>query len=114
MGKRVISLILVLCLTLSLLPAADGLNVKFPSYTPYEKNEFPVWSQKLRRAEALFFGSLAITFPVSVGAYSLTTTYFPVPVPEANSTQVLQQAAIACGISVLIVLIDYIIGEIRD
>lgn len=113
MGKKLVSLILILCFTLSCLPSAD-LNVKFPAYEPYTKEEFPLWSQKLRRAETLFFGSLALTLPISVGGYNVVANYFPSVVPEEASKQFVQQALIAVSISGLIALVDYIIGECID
>jgi hypothetical protein len=112
MGKKVISLILLLVFFTSLLPAVS-LNVNFPDYEPYRDEEFAPGLLKLRRAESLFFGSLAITLPVSIGGYNAVDALFPVNTPEEASTRLLQQVAIAAGISLFIVTIDYIIGEIR-
>ncbi len=80
-------------------------------YEPYEEDEFPIWSQELRRAETIFFGSLVITFPVAMGIYSLASS-LGMPTPEKDYQQVLQQALIAGGLSLVIAGTDWIIGKV--
>ncbi len=80
-------------------------------YEPYTKEEFPIWSLELRRAESIFFGSLVITFPVAMGIYSLAST-LGMPTPSEDYQQVLQQALIAGGLSLIIAGTDWIIGRV--
>ena len=82
-------------------------------YEPYEEDEFPIWSHELRRAESRFFGSLVITFPVAMGVYSLASS-LGMPTPSQASTQVLHQALIAGGLSLVIAGTDWILGKISQ
>lgn len=105
--KKAISLLLAVLLLLSPL-AADPIEYE---YEPYEKEEFPIWSLELRRAESIFFGSLVLTFPVAMGIYSLAST-LGMPTPSEDYQQVLQQALIAGGLSLIIAGTDWIIGRV--
>ncbi len=105
--KKAISLLLAALLLLSPL-AADPIEYE---YEPYEKEEFPIWSLELRRAESIFFGSLVLTFPVAMGIYSLAST-LGMPTPSEDYQQVLQQALIAGGLSLIIAGTDWIIGRV--
>ena len=105
--KKAISLLLAALLLLSPL-AADPIEYE---YEPYEKEEFPIWSLELRRAESIFFGSLFLTFPVAMGIYSLAST-LGMPTPSEDYQQVLQQALIAGGLSLIIAGTDWIIGRV--
>ena len=105
--KKAISLLLAALLLLSPL-AADPIEYE---YEPYETEEFPIWSLELRRAESIFFGSLVLTFPVAMGIYSLAST-LGMPTPSEDYQQVLQQALIAGGLSLIIAGTDWIIGRV--
>ena len=105
--KKAISLLLAALLLLSPL-ASDPIEYE---YEPYEKEEFPIWSLELRRAESIFFGSLVLTFPVAMGIYSLAST-LGMPTPSEDYQQVLQQALIAGGLSLIIAGTDWIIGRV--
>lgn len=105
--KKAISLLLAALLLLSPL-ASDPIEYE---YEPYEKEEFPIWSLELRRAESIFFGSLVLTFPVAMGIYSLAST-LGMPTPSEDYQQVLQQTLIAGGLSLIIAGTDWIIGRV--
>lgn len=90
--------------------AADQL----PAYEPYTQEEFPIWSGKLRRAEILFFGSFPLTLPVTILGYNIATSLGAPPfeaTPGIKTT--LSQVGIAAGLSFVIALTDFIIGEVR-
>lgn len=99
--KRFIAIVLVLCLMgLVAFPAfSAGLE-----YEPYQKTEFPKWSLDLRRAECLFFGGLPIAFPVSALALNLFN----------KDVSFGKTLGIACGITAVIALVDYIIGVVNE
>ena len=105
--RRVIALLLAVLLILPPL-AADPIEYE---YEPYTEEEFPIWSHELRRAESIFFGSLAITFPLSMGAYSLATS-LGAQGPSEPYQQVLIQLGVAAGLSLIIALTDWIIGAV--
>ena len=107
--RRVIALLLAVLLILPPL-AADPIEYE---YEPYTEEEFPIWSHELRRAESIFFGSLVITFPVAMGVYSLASM-MGMPGPTEEYQQVLIQAGIAAGLSLIISLTDWIIGKVSD
>ena len=107
--RRVIALVLAVMLLLPPL-AADPIVYE---YEPYTEEEFPIWSLELRRAESIFFGSLVVTFPVVMGVYSLASS-LGMQGPSEEYQQVLIQAGIAAGLSLIISLTDWIIGKVSD
>lgn len=89
-------------------------GTKLPDYEPYTKDEFPIWSGKLRRAESLFFGSFPLAFPLVVLAYNLAVNLGAPPVEDsAGIKTVLVQLGAAAGVSFTIALTDFIIGEVK-
>ena len=107
MRKIIAAVLIVLMIAPPL--AADPIQYE---YEPYEEDEFPIWSMELRRAETIFFGSLVLTFPVAMGIYSLAST-LGMPTPEEDYKQVLQQALIAGGLSLIIAGTDWITGKVN-
>ena len=105
--KKTIALILIF-LILALPLMADPIQYE---YEPYTEEEFPIWAHELRRAESIFFGSLAITFPLSMGAYALVTS-LGVQGPSEPYQQALIQLGVAAGVSLIIALTDWIIGAV--
>jgi len=97
-----------------LLAAAPLFSEKLPDYESYHPGEFPLWSYELRRAETLFFGSMAITLPVTILGYSLINTFGGNLPTEPALTVTLRQAGIAAGISLGIALADFIVGKIQE
>ena len=63
MRKRIIAFLLIFSM---LVPPLVAEPIEY-EYEPYTEEEFPIWAHELRRAESIFFGSLAITFPLSMG-----------------------------------------------
>ena len=106
--RKIIAAVLIVLMIVPPL-AADPIRYE---YEPYEEDEFPIWSMELRRAETIFFGSLVLTFPVAMGIYSLAST-LGMPTPEEEYKQVLQQALIAGGLSLIIAGTDWIIGKVN-
>ncbi|MBR2281097.1 MAG: hypothetical protein IJ863_00580 [Spirochaetales bacterium] len=74
------------------------------SYEPYSDDEFPRWALDLRRAECIFFGGIPITLPV---------TYLVSNLLDADLT-FLQAVGIACSVSAVITLVDYILGVLDE
>lgn len=107
MFKRLLVLLLIITLLASPLFAEAEL-----SYEPYGEEEFPIWTMKMRRAESLFFGSLVITLPVSMLAWSLMANAGWVN-GETNFSNFLCQAGIASALSLTIATTDFIIGEVQ-
>jgi hypothetical protein len=96
-------------------------------YEPYRDSEFPGWALKLRRAEVLFFGSLPFTLLLSNVGFDLFTyvdngfnaEYLPLFSPGSggapiDSEERVYRIAAALTGSLLIALIDNIIGDIQD
>ena len=106
--RKIIAAVLIVLMIVPPL-AADPIQYE---YEPYEEDEFPIWSMELRRAETIFFGSLVLTFPVAMGIYSLAST-LGMSTPEEEYKQVLQQALIAGGLSLIIAGTDWIIGKVN-
>ncbi len=100
--------LVVLCASLPL--AAEPLK----DYVPYEKDEFPLFTYKLRRAETLFLGSLVITLPVAMLLYSAARKTNLVPPPGSELQSFLVQGGIVASLSLGISIADFIIGEMGD
>lgn len=79
-------------------------NATSTTYEPYGDDEFPQWALDLRRAECIFFGGIPITLPV---------TYLVSNLFDADLT-LLQALGIACSVSAVITLIDYILGVVNE
>lgn len=116
--KKYIALLLVIFLSAMLaMPAfcagsaagAERTNVRFSfgatgDYEKYQKSEFPKWALDLRRAECLFFGGLPIAFPVSALALGVM----------GKEASFLKTLGIACSVTAVIALVDYVIGVINE
>lgn len=111
MKKKIISTVLILILVSSTIYCD---STEFEDYQNYTIDEFPSWSIKLRRGESLFFGSLALTFPLSVVAYNVVVNSGLISnVPTEELTALKYQVSIAALISLSIAIGDYIIGEME-
>lgn len=110
MIKKIISLVILICFVSPMLFSSTA--APFPEYSPYLKEEFPSWAHKLRRAESLFFGSLVISVPLSLGINGYINSVSPVSLPSNDPNLILRQIGLSVSISLMIVLIDYIIGEV--
>ncbi len=70
------------------------------TYEPYSDDEFPKWALDLRRAECIFFGGIPIALPVSLLVADLA----------GKDLSFFQALGIACSVSAVITLVDYILG----
>lgn len=98
MFKKSIAFILIICLVAPVF-ALDMKNAE-----PYGENEFPKWTQKVRRGEILFFGSLPLTFAATTLGTNLAK----------KDMEFLPKLGIAAGVSAVIVIVDYILGLGRN
>jgi hypothetical protein len=92
---------------------------------PYEDDEFPVWAQKLRRAEIILFGSIPLTILLSYFTYKIIrfgihdweSDYRPFGNPNSPDFTKREHIGVlitASSISLAIVIIDYAIGMARE
>ncbi len=110
MMKKGLIMLILLLFCLSLVPLASA---SLPAYEPYQEDEFPLWTYKLRRAEILFFGSFVVTMGVASLTYSLVVNAGWAPPAKDALTALLIQGGIASGLSLGIAVADYIIGEVE-
>ena len=82
-------------------------------YTPYSQDEFPQWSLKLRRAETLLFGSLPITLGMTSISYAVAISLGAPPFTSDPTKNTLAIIGVAGGLSLLVALADYILGEMQ-
>lgn len=110
MMKKTLFLLVLLLFCISLVPlSSESLS----AYEPYQEDEFPLWTYKLRRAEILFFGSFVVTMGVASLTYSLAVNAGWAPPAKDALTALLIQGAIASGLSLGITVTDYILGEVE-
>lgn len=74
------------------------------SYVPYSDDEFTTWQKKLRRGEILLFGGLPIAFTVVNLGYAAF----------GQDGSFWSRLGISAGISALVSLADFIIGQVRE
>lgn len=107
--KKGVLLLLLMVFCLSLYPLASE---PLAGYVPYEEQEFPLWSYKLRRAEILFFGSFVLTMGIAALSYNIAVNAGWAPPAKDDLTALLIQGGIASGLSLGIAVADYVIGEV--
>lgn len=108
--KKFIAILLILLLSTPISLFCSGTD--FLEYEDYSLDEFPTWTYKARRGESLFFGSLAITLPLSILAYNTAVNTSLISSPSNDDfTNFTYQLSIAAVLSLTIALGDYIIGE---
>ncbi len=110
MMRKPLLLVLILVFCFSLVPL---YSTSLPAYEPYQEDEFPLWSYKLRRGEILFFGSFVITMAVASLGYSLAVNAGWAPQAKDPLTALLIQGGIAGALSLGIAVTDYILGEME-
>ena len=100
--KKAIVVIIMICF--SAMVCAPIFALSLDGYEPYSKDEFPKWSLDLRRAECIFFGGIPIAYPLTALTLGLLKqeTSFP------------KTLAISCGVTLVIAVIDYILGVINE
>lgn len=106
--RRAIALLMIFTISFSLV--ADPIVY---DYEPYEKDEFPVWLSEIRRAESIFFGSLVITFPLTMAGYSIASN-FGANITSDEFSLFWQQLGVASCFSLLIAGVDWLIGYLSD
>ena len=100
--KKTIVVIIMICFSAMLCAPLFALSLD--NYEPYSKDEFPKWSLDLRRAECIFFGGIPIAYPITALTLGLMNK-------ETNFPKTL---AISCGITLVIAVVDYILGVINE
>lgn len=106
--RRAIAILMLMLISFSLF--SDPIKFE---YEPYEEDEFPIWLSEIRRAESIFFGSMVITFPLTVAGYSVASA-FGAPIEGDEFSLFWQQLGIASCFSLAIAGIDWLIGYISD
>ncbi len=95
------------------------------NYVPYEKDEFPVWAQDLRRFEIVFFGTIPFSFFYSnigysfynYGVHEWDPAYAPAILgnktpPILTNMEKMEIVYSALGVSFTAALVDFILGKI--
>lgn len=108
--KKLLLVLLALIFFFSCTTTGESLSEKSDP-VPYEKEEFPQWSQDLRRGEVILLGSLPLVFMLSNLAYdNMGDQVFSDYSTLSNSEETKRKMAIAFSISGTIALLDYILG----
>ena len=82
-------------------------------YEPYTIDEFPTWSLKMRRGETILFGSLPITLSVAGLSYSVALGLGAPKFSNNPFKESLAVFGIATGLSLIIAITDFILGEMK-
>ncbi|MDD3997394.1 MAG: hypothetical protein WC129_07805 [Sphaerochaetaceae bacterium] len=110
MKRSLVCLILLVAFSCNLFCAPASL---IQSYEPYTEQEFPSWSKTLRRSETIFFGSLPISLTVASLGYSAALALGTPPIAPTTAGETIAMFSIAAGLSLIVALVDYILGEIQ-
>ena len=100
--KKTIAIIIMICF--SALVCVPIFALTLNDYEPYSNDEFPKWALDLRRAECIFFGGIPIAFPLTALTFSLFK----------QETNFLKTLGIACSVTAVIAVVDYILGVINE
>ena len=112
--KKALIILLIISLSITTLSSErlTHSSLKY-EYESYEEDEFPIWSNELRRAETLFFGSYVFTLPLSTLAVSAATGINLISNPTATKTAVIS-LSVATGLSLAVATIDWILGRVQN
>lgn len=122
---RVISIITLFIFVSSFVVAPLAQSTSSDSQTgdeplPYQPDEFPGWTEDLRRAEILALGSYPISFLLTssaFGIYRLITPAYSGDIklaPGDISQDRYTALFVSIGLSLTIALTDFILGKIFD
>ena len=112
--KKALIILLIISLSITTLSSErlTHSSLKY-EYESYEEDEFPIWSNELRRAETLFFGSYVFTLPLSTLAVSAAAGINLISNPTATKTAVIS-LSVATGLSLAVATIDWILGRVQN
>jgi hypothetical protein len=110
--KKTILMVIIMLLVSQI--AFSSTTVQTINYEPYQRNEFPEWSYKLRRGETLLFGSLPITLSMTGITYSVVLGLGAQKISANPFKESLAILGIAATLSLIIAITDYIIGEVSE
>ncbi len=112
--KKALIILLIISLSITTLSSErlTHSSLKY-EYESYEEDEFPIWSNELRRAETLFFGSYVFTLPISTLAVSAAAGINLISNPTATKTAVIS-LSVATGLSLAVATIDWILGRVQN
>lgn len=83
-------------------------------YEEYSEDEFPIWTNELRRAEILYFGSYVFTIPFATFALSGLRKLNVIGSSESTEKDALLTISVASGLSLFVAGLDWLIGRISD
>jgi len=101
---------IIIFLILLILIPVNLFSEPLEGYEPYQEGEFPLWTYRIRRAETIFFGSMIITFPLSILLHSAARSAGIIPPQASEVNDFLTQAAIAGVLSLGISVTDWALG----
>ncbi len=110
--KKIVLMVIIMLLVSQIV--FSSTTVKTIAYEPYQRNEFPEWSHKLRRGETLLFGSLPITLSITGISYSVALGLGVGKISANPLQESLAILGIAATLSLIIAITDFIIGEISE
>ncbi len=112
--KKALIIVLIISLSITSLfcETLKHSTLKY-EYESYEEDEFPIWSNEIRRAETLFFGSYVFTLPISTLAVSALQGMNVISSTTAAKTAVIS-LSVATGLSITVATIDWILGRVQN
>lgn len=114
-AKKIIIIFMIIVFSISTLSSAKLTHstLKY-EYEEYDEKEFPIWSNELRRAESLFFGSYVFTIPFSTIALSSLRSVNVIPSASTSEENALLAVAVASGLSLFVATLDWVIGRVTE
>lgn len=83
-------------------------------YEDYEEDEFPIWSNEIRRAETLFFGSYVFTLPIAGLALTGLRSINVISSNGTTEQNALLTISVASGLSLFVATLDWVIGRVQQ
>ncbi len=114
-GKRVFIIFMIVVFSLSTLSSerVTHSTLKY-EYEEYSEEEFPIWTNEIRRAESLFFGSYVFTIPIAGLALTSLRSLGVVSSSGTTEQNALLTLSVASGLSLFVATLDWVIGRIEQ
>lgn len=114
-GKKIVAVILLIAFIVTSLPAErlTHSSLKY-EYEEYSEEEFPIWTNEIRRAETLFFGSFVFTIPIAGLTLNTLRRFSIINSSSTTEKDALLTLTVASSLSLFVASLDWVIGKVQN
>ncbi len=113
--KKILAIILLLAFFITNLPSEmlKHSDLKY-EYEEYSEDEFPLWTNEIRRAETLFFGSFVFTIPIAGLSLNALRRFNVISSSTSTEKDALLTLSVAASLSLFVATLDWVIGKVQN